>query len=266
MKIGVQTFTIRKMQKRDIEKAYLPLIEMGILNVEIGRMKFTEENALKVKSLIECYGLNVTSIQVKPKHVFHHMDEIVQFCHLTGCTNVVISMLPFSCILGNEQKFYDFIGSLDKTYDEYQKHGINLGYHHHDWEYITLSNGRTRMEELLSKTKRIMFVHDTYWTAKCGQASWKQVQQFGSRLMGIHLRDMTLKKKGLKVLAKDAPVGTGVIDFERIFEMAQQVGCRYGVIEQNSPHPYEDIRISFENCRKFKENRSIEEWKRNNAQ
>ena len=64
MKIGVQTFTIRKMQKRDIEKAYLPLIEMGILNVEIGRMKFTEENALKVKSLIECYGLNVTSIQV----------------------------------------------------------------------------------------------------------------------------------------------------------------------------------------------------------
>ena len=251
MKLGVQTFTIRKMQKKDIEKAYLPLIEMGIRHVEIGRMKFTEENARQVKDLRDRYGLEVTSIQVKPKDVFQHKEDVIRFCHVIGCTNVVISMLPFSCILGNEQKFYEFIGTLDQFYDEYQKQGIDLGYHHHDWEYIRLSNGKTRMEELLEKTKKILFVHDTYWTHKCGQESWKQVEQFGSRLMGIHLRDMTLKKKGIKVIAKDAPVGTGVVDFERVFASAEKAGCRYGVIEQKSDHPYEDIRISFENCLKF---------------
>ena len=32
MNFGVQTFTIRKKQKKDLEKAYLPLIEMGILD------------------------------------------------------------------------------------------------------------------------------------------------------------------------------------------------------------------------------------------
>ena len=251
MKIGVQTFTIRKMQKKGIEKAYLPLIEMGIRHVEIGRMKWNKENADQVKDLMERYGLEVTSIQVKPKDVFHHKEDVIQFCQRTVCSNVVISMLPFSCILGTEQKFYHFIESLDLFYDEYQKHDINLGYHHHDWEYIRLSNGKTRMQELLEKTQKIKFVHDTYWTHKCGQESWKQIEQFGSRLMGIHLRDMTLQQKGIKVSAKDAPVGTGIVNFERVFESALKVGCPYGVIEQKSDHPYQDIKMSFENCLKF---------------
>ena len=63
--------------------------------------------------------------------------------------------------------------------------------------------------------------------------------------MGIHLRDMTLKQNGIKVSSKDAPVGTGIIDFERVLDSAQKVGCRYGVIEQKTKQPYEDIKTSF---------------------
>ena len=247
MKIGVQTFTIRKAQKKDMEKAYLPLFEMGIKHLELGRMEWTEANALKIRKLMGQYPFDVTSIQVKPKHVFHHQEDVIKFCQLVGCTNVVISMLPFRCILGSEKKFYEFVEILDSTFDEYKKHGIDLAYHHHDWEYITLSNGHTRMEELLTRTNRIYFVHDSYWTTKCGMESWKQVQQFGSRLMGIHLRDFSLVKKGLKVLAKDAAVGTGIVDFERLFIEAENVGCRYAVIEQKTKQPYEDIKISYHN-------------------
>ena len=64
-------------------------------------------------------------------------------------------MLPFDCILGKEEKFYSFIGLLDKQYQIYEKHGITLAYHHHNWEYVRLSNGKTRMHELLNLTKKI---------------------------------------------------------------------------------------------------------------
>ena len=43
MRVGVQTFTIRKFQKRNIEKSYLPLIEMGIVNFEVARIKFNKK-------------------------------------------------------------------------------------------------------------------------------------------------------------------------------------------------------------------------------
>ena len=248
MRVGVQTFTIRKKQKKDIEKAYLPLIQMGIEDFEVARIKFNRTNAGKLNSLIKQYGIRVVSIQVKPKDVFGNVEGIVEFCNLTGCNNVVISMLPFSCILGREEKFYEFLSVLDKQYDVYKKYGIELAYHHHNWEYITLSNGRTRMEELLGKTKKIKFVHDTYWTTKCVISSAYQIRQFGKRILGIHLRDLTLYKKGLKVLSKDAAVGEGVIDFSEVLREAELAGCEYYVIEQKTKQPYEKIAISYKNC------------------
>ena len=48
MRIGVQTFTIRKAQKKNIEKSYLPLINMGILDYEVARIKFSNKNFVSV--------------------------------------------------------------------------------------------------------------------------------------------------------------------------------------------------------------------------
>ena len=99
MKFGVQTFTIRKKQKKNIRAAFLPLIKLGIVNFEVARMDFNRKNASEIKSLIDEFGIEISSIQVKPKKVFGHIDEVVAFCNMTGCKNVVISMLPFYCIL-----------------------------------------------------------------------------------------------------------------------------------------------------------------------
>ena len=251
MRVGVQTFTIRKQQKKNMEQAYLPLILLGILDLEVARIKFNRKNALQIQELIKKYGINVVSVQVKPKDVFGHAEEVAEFCKLTGCKNVVISMLPFRCILGTEKTFYDFLQTLDKQYELYQSYGLELAYHHHNWEYITLSNGKTRMEELLDKTGKIRFVHDTYWTTKCGMSSALQIRQFGKRLLGIHLRDLTLYKKGLKVLSKDAAVGEGVINFTEVFREAERAGCEYYVIEQKTGQPYEKLAISYKNILKI---------------
>ena len=251
MNFGVQTFTIRKFQKRNLEKAYLPLLELGIKELEIARIDFNRQNALKIKELSDKLGIKAVSIQVKPKYVFTDPEGVISFCQITGCKNVVISMLPFSCILGGEDKFYTFVSLLDRMYDVYADQGITLAYHHHNWEYIRLSNGRTRMAELLSKTERIKFVHDTYWTARSGVSPAKQIREFGDRLLGIHLRDLAFKKRLLDVIPHDTVVGEGVIDFGEVLLAAAEVGCEYTVIEQKTHTPYEDIAHSYKNLIKL---------------
>ena len=253
MKIGVQTFTVRKSQKKSIEKAYLPLIELGIKSFEVSRIDFNRKNALKLKELKSKYNIEITSIQVKPKYIFGDCDNLIEFCKITDCQNIVISMLPFSCILGKEERFYSFIGTLDQYAQKYATHGITLAYHHHNWEYITLSNGKSRMDELLEKTEKIKFVHDTYWTARSGIDPVLQIQRFGKRLLGIHLRDLTFYKKGISVLPKDTYIGGGVIDFKKIFESIESLDSPYLVIEQNTNHPYNDIKKSYEYCNTVKE-------------
>ena len=245
MKIGVQTFTIRKAQKKNIEKSYLPLINMGILDFEVARIKFNKKNALILKTLIQKYNINIESIQVKPKYVFNHKEDIVEFCKIVDCDKVVISMLPFKCILGKENEFYKFISTLDETYDLYKKDGITLAYHHHNWEYVKLSNNKTKLEELLSKTHKIKFVFDTYWTIKSSYSVLKQINEFNDRLLGVHLRDLTLYRKNLKVLSKDCEIGKGIINFKEVIDNAISVGCKYLVIEQKSKTPYESIKESY---------------------
>ena len=245
MKVGVQTFTIRKTQKKNIEKAYLPLINLGIVNFEVARIKFNKQNALIIKSLIDKYNINIVSIQVKPKYVFNHKDEIIEFAKIVNCKNVIISMLPFPCILGKEEKFYKFITLLDDAYDYYHNQGINLAYHHHNWEYVRLSNNKTKMEELLSKTKRIKFVLDTYWTVKSSYNVVNQIHEFNDRLLGVHLRDLRLYRKNLKVLSSDCEIGKGIINFKDVINNAIKVGCKYFVIEQKTNTPYESIKDSY---------------------
>ena len=252
MTFGVQTFTIRKTQKKDMEKSYAQLAKMGVSELEIARIDFTRENAEKVKAIDEKYGIHPVSIQVKPKYVFCQSDKVIEFCRITGCKNVVISMLPFRCILGGEDEFYDFIHKLDDAFDLYEKEGITLAYHHHNWEYVRLSNGKTRMEELLSLTKKIKFVNDTYWTARSGVDPACQIRRFGDRLLGIHLRDLTFGKKFLDVVPRDTFIGDGVIDFHSVLEATQEAGCEYFVIEQNTEAPYEDIQKSLESLKKIR--------------
>ena len=245
MKFGVQTFTIRKAQKKNIRSSYLPLINLGIKSFEVARIDFNRKNAIEIKSLVDEFGIEISAAQVKPKYVFGDVDGIVEFCNITGCKNVVISQLPFDCVLGKEEKFYSFIALLDKQFEIYEKHGITLAYHHHNWEYIKLSNGKTRMSELLSKTKKIKIVHDTYWTARCGTDPVLQIKEFGDRILGIHLRDLTFKKNGIDVLSVDTSIGNGVINFKCVLEAALENGCNYYVIEQKTNTPYADIEKSY---------------------
>ncbi len=245
MKFGVQTFTVRKAQKKSIRDAYLPLIHLGIKSFEVARIDFNSKNAAELKKLIDEYGIEISAVQVKPKYVFGQPEKIIEFCHTVGCKNAVISMLPFKCILGNEQKFYDFVATLDPQFDYYAEKGISLAYHHHNWEYVRLSNGRTRMDELLTKTKKIKFVHDTYWTARSGIPPEKQIEGFGDRLLGIHLRDLDHTKRGLDMIPHDAAIGDGVIDFSEVLTAAERVGCEYYVIEQKTDNPYAEIEKSF---------------------
>ena len=254
MNVGLQTFTVRHAQKRNITKAYLPIIEMGIKGFELARMNFSQKNARKIKALIDKHGIEIFSIQAKPHDVFKKQEKLVRFCKAVGCKRIIISMLPFGCILGGEKRFHKFVSTLDPLYESYARYGIALAYHHHNWEYVKQKDGRLRIDELINDTEKIKFVHDTYWTARCGISPAKQIGDFGNRLLGIHLRDLTHTRHGLKVIAKNAAVGEGVLNFRDILTAKDGAGCEYCVIEEKTKHPYTQIEKSYKYINSITEN------------
>ena len=80
----------------------------------------------------------------------------------------------------------------------------------------------------------------------------QQIKAFGDRLLGIHLRDLALKKKGIGVECRDAAVGDGNIDFKDVITAAEGEGCDYYVIEQKTQKPYQMIEKSLKELNAIK--------------
>ena len=57
----------------------------------------------------------INGVKINSKEDFYneHKEDIISFAKTVQCKNIVISMLPFKCILGKENKFYEFINSLN---------------------------------------------------------------------------------------------------------------------------------------------------------
>ena len=250
MNLGLQTFTVRHEQKRSIKRAYLPLIELGIKSFELARLPFREENGDEISELISEYGIEISAMQVKPKYVYNSPKSVAAFAERVGCKRIIISMMPFNVILGSKCRFYDFVSTLDPLAEKYAEMGLTLGYHHHNWEYIPTSSGRLRMDELLRLTEKIGIVTDTYWTASCGIDPAAQITRLGSRLLGIHLRDLSHSRHLLAVNSCDCAVGQGVIDFASVMRAASE-HSPYLVIEQNSKNPLADIAASYRHLTKI---------------
>ena len=45
----------------------------------------------EIKSLIDEFGIEISAIQVKPKHVFGTPDEIIRFCNISGVSSSITS-------------------------------------------------------------------------------------------------------------------------------------------------------------------------------
>ena len=87
MKFGVQTFTIRKAQKKNIRSSYLPLINLGIKSFEVARIDFNRKNAIEIKSLVDEFGIEIMNFfcELNEKHgktivLVTHEPDIAEYC------------------------------------------------------------------------------------------------------------------------------------------------------------------------------------------
>jgi len=238
MILGVQTYTIRELQKENIKNAMEQLKLLGVHSVELARVEITKRNAVIIKDS----HMNILSIQLTMKKLERNFNQIVDFCQVTSCPIVVVSVLPLYAVLGGKNKMLIFSRRLNLLYLRYQKVGIKLAFHHHDFEFKKIK-GETKLSILLNNTHpEIKIVSDTYWTKKSKIEPEDLIKDLGSRLLGVHLRDCTdLKQKKVH----DCELGEGIISFNKVLDAAETHAV-YGVIEQNTTTPVQSLQKSIQ--------------------
>ncbi len=251
MKIGLQLFTCRKQAQKDLFGTLEKLAALGIKYIEAARINFDDKDIEAFKKAKEQFGIEVVSAQIKPHILADDFDKCMKFLRETECKTAIISVLPTECIIGSDEKLVEFCKWASELAKKYKENGIQLCYHHHDFEFIRSGKG-TRFDIIVENMSEDMhFVIDTYWTTKAGINVEKLLDRLSGRVRGVHLRDYALYRKFIGRNPSNYALGDGVVDFNCIIEAAKRNGVDYGVIEQNTKHPFSEIAKSVAHVQKI---------------
>lgn len=173
-------------------------------------------------------------------------DAIIKQYSDAGISIVSIGVQGFKNDEANERNFFEFarragcdvisasfdINSVPQCFESATKladeYDINLAIHNHggyDW----LGNATTLRKVFSMTTERIGLCLDTAWALQAGHDPLQFVEEFGSRLYGLHIKDFVFDRAGK---GEDVVVGTGNLDLPKLLEILKsQNYSGYAVLE-----------------------------------
>lgn len=252
--IGIQPYTVRKEMEADPEGTLRNLKSMGYEAIEVG-VPFYGRDAKSARELLQSVGLKSPSgFFPYPKDDSAWAASIDQAKALG--VEYMITTVP-SEWTGSQEGWRKAADRFNELGTAARKAGLTIAYHNHNFEFKVF-DGVVAYDEFLRLTAPdlVKMEMDCFWTTYAGRDPVVYFQKYPGRFALLHVKDL---KKGFEP-STDWPqgnpfteVGTGTIDYRRIFEAAPAAGVKQYYVEQDNwdRPPLEAARISCEYLKKL---------------
>jgi sugar phosphate isomerase/epimerase len=126
---------------------------------------------------------------------------------------------------------------LNRTDEACKNAGLGFAYHNNDTVFHSV-DGKIPYQRFLTETN-IKMELDLIWAIKGGQDPVELFKKYPGRFPLWHVKDLDSTHEII------LPVGSGTIDFKRIFAASELAGLQYYFIEHDMPKdPWESIQKS----------------------
>jgi sugar phosphate isomerase/epimerase len=247
--LGLQLYTVRDAMAKDPTGTLAKVAQIGYNSLEgatyTGTEKFygmdpqtfagvLKNNGLIMRSCHYRYGEDAGGAPALTNGVFngtilHDWDKTVADAHALGIKYMVCAWLSEKERLGLDH-YKKMAADFNVAGEKCKAAGIQFCYHNHDFEFDPKYGATLPYQVLLENTdpKLVKFELDLFWATKAGHDPVTIFQNHPGRFPLWHLKDV----------AKTAPydtaaVGTGSIDFKKIFLSAKTAGLQYWFVEQD---------------------------------
>ena len=236
-KIGLQLYTLRNEMSKDAKGTLAKVAAQGYKTVETfgyADGKWFGMNAAELLATLKTNGLTSPSGHTFPGSIFlqngweDKWKTAVDDARTIGQQFIVIPW--FEEQYRNKADNYKKVAAgLNKAGEICKKAGIKLAYHNHDFEFANVE-GKTPFDIYLKETdpKLVFFELDIYWASKAGKDPIALFAKYPGRFAMWHVKDMDNTPK--KFFTE---VGSGVINYKKIFSYAKQSGVKYFFVEQD---------------------------------
>lgn len=177
------------------------------------------------------------------KNLRDNYRELIDEAAEGGVPYLVCANTP----IGTPEEVKESIDTLNKASEAAKKAGLILTYHNHDAEFKSM-DGKVIYDRLLTETNpdALKMELDLCWVTKAGVDPVALFKKHPGRFPLWHAKDLDKDKKGPQ------PVGTGIVDFKRIFANAKIAGMKHFFVEHDMPaDPFASITTSFTNLNKM---------------
>jgi sugar phosphate isomerase/epimerase len=138
---------------------------------------------------------------------------------------------------------------------------MQFAYHNHWFEFLP-TNGVLPYDQLLKlcDANLVKMEMDLCWITTTGTDPVKYFEKYPGRFPLVHVKDVKTMPKISTGGAQNfgdtvdlTEVGSGVIDWKRIFAHADQAGIKHYIVEHDHPkQPIESIKTSYEYLNKLR--------------
>lgn len=250
-KVGLQTYTLRKMMADDFRGTFQMIKDVGYDYVELNGRNWAEMSPSDLKAMLMDIGL--------PSPAAH-----ISYDDVAG--DDVSALIKTAKTLGLDYAIVPYMSEDQRGLEDWKRHakvmeaagrkladnGIRLAYHNHQFEFEDLGGGTTAMEVLLTETsvEALDFELDIFWTNLASVDIAALFAAYPGRFKLCHIKDMAGDpKEFLKANPSYEEIGTnhmvnvgeGNTDFAAIFALNALSGMEYFINEHDLPkEPYKN--------------------------
>jgi sugar phosphate isomerase/epimerase len=251
-KIGVQLYTVRDLMKEDFDGTIAKVAQVGYKEVEFAG--YFGHTAEQVKQILQKNGLTAPSTHVQYDELDEKFPSVIEFSKTVGMDYIICPWIPEE-LRKSPDIWKQASDKFNKCGEQTKKAGMQFGYHNHWFEFLP-TNGKLPYDELLKDCNPdlVKMEMDLCWAVAAGADPVKYFEKNPGRFPLVHVKDLKTKPKITSGGAQNygdtvdlTEVGSGIIDWKRIFAHAQQAGIKHYIVEHDHPkQPIESITKSYQ--------------------
>jgi sugar phosphate isomerase/epimerase len=252
-RIGVQLYTVRTILEKDFEGTIASVAGLGYKEVEFAG--YFNHAPRDVRAILDRHGLTAPSSHIDYATLTTKLSQAIADSQVIGHTFIVMPYLDAS-LRGPDDQYKRLADTFNHIGETTKKAGIQFAYHNHNFEFAPEPvTGKLPYDILLESCDPdlVKMEMDLAWISATGQDPLVYFARYPGRFPMVHVKGLkTLPKNGAEVPTDDVlpditEVGSGFIDWKRIFAHADEAGIQHYFVEHDQPaSPLDSLRTSYQ--------------------
>ncbi|MGA2858486.1 MAG: sugar phosphate isomerase/epimerase [Candidatus Sulfotelmatobacter sp.] len=258
-KVGVQLYTIRDEMKTDFDGSLAKVAAIGYKEVEFAG--YFGRTPQQVRAALEKNGLTSPACHLDYDLLApDQWPAQIESAKVIGQDYIVNPWIP-EPLRKTDDDWKRVAETFNRAGAESKKAGVQFAYHNHWFEFMPV-NGKLPYDTLLTLCDKdlVKMEMDLCWITVGGGDPLKYFDRYPGRFPLVHVKDVkkiprvtTGGEQNFGDTVDLAAVGSGIIDWKRIFAQSDKAGIKHYIVEHDKPaHPFESITESYEYLSKLR--------------